>query len=79
MLQNGALVAGALEGSGPEDSLARADALKMPDGHRAQLADMILVDQFRYRTVRWGPGRHRALKFVLDVYAAAGWGPAAAQ
>jgi UDP-N-acetyl-2-amino-2-deoxyglucuronate dehydrogenase len=79
VLQNGALVAGALEGSRPEDSLARADALKMPEGHRAQLADIIESISCGTEPSVGGQDGYRALKFVLDVYAAAGWGPAARQ
>ena len=40
VLQNGALVAGGLEDLGEHETLARAGALKMPDGHRAQLAEI---------------------------------------
>ncbi len=46
----------------------------MPDGHRAQLADVIsAISSGRPPSVT-GEDGYRALKFVLDVYAAAGWG-----
>ena len=46
----------------------------MPDGHRAQLADVIsAISSGRPPSVR-GEDGYRALKFVLDVYAAAGCG-----
>ncbi|HXW81385.1 MAG TPA: Gfo/Idh/MocA family oxidoreductase [Acidimicrobiales bacterium] len=75
VLQNGALVAGGLEDLGEDETLARAGALKMPEGHRAQLADIVdaIIDGTEPSV--GGEDGYRALKFVLDVYEVAGWGP----
>jgi UDP-N-acetyl-2-amino-2-deoxyglucuronate dehydrogenase len=75
VLQNGALVAGGLEDLGEDETLARAKALKMPDGHRAQLADIVRAINEGAEPSVTGEDGYRALKFVLDVYEAAGWGP----
>ena len=75
VLQNGALVAGGLEDLGEDETLARAGALKMPDGHRAQLADITRAINEGAEPPVGGEDGYQALKFVLDVYEAAGWGP----
>jgi UDP-N-acetyl-2-amino-2-deoxyglucuronate dehydrogenase len=75
VLQNGALVAGGLEDLGEGETLARAGALKMPEGHRAQLADIVDAISDGAEPSVSGEDGYRALKFVLDVYEAAGWGP----
>ncbi len=79
VLRNGALVAGGLEDLGEDETLARAGALKMPDGHRAQLADIVEAIIEGDEPSVGGEDGYRALKFVLDVYEAAGLGPSAAR
>ena len=48
----------------------------MPDGHRAQLADIVEAINEGDEPSVGGEDGYRALKFVLDVYEAAGLGPA---
>jgi predicted dehydrogenase len=50
-------------------------ALPMPDGHRAQLADVVATLRAGRPAPVGGEDGYRALNLVLDVYRAAGWGP----
>ena len=67
-------MAGGLEDLAEDETLARAGALKMPDGHRAQLADIVEAINEGDEPSVGGEDGYRALKFVLDVYEAAGLG-----
>ncbi len=52
-------------------------ALMMPNGHRAQLADIVAaIGDGRPAPVS-GEDGYRALELVLDVYRRACWGPGA--
>ena len=74
------LVAGALVALELKDDsdLGPVDvrALEMPDGHQAQLADVVAAIQERRPPPIGGEDGYRALQLVLDVYSAAGWEPA---
>lgn len=84
VLQNGELVRLEMRPGAPEGAAAMAGdgagtpgtgSLKSPLGHRAQLADIVAsVREGRPPPVSGEDGLV-ALKFVLDVYHAAGWGP----
>ncbi|HTT88637.1 MAG TPA: Gfo/Idh/MocA family oxidoreductase [Acidimicrobiales bacterium] len=79
VLEDGALVSAELQ-DGDETATTGAmsgdvGALKTPELHRAQLADVVsAISTGRPPSVS-GEDGYRALQFVLDVYAAAGWGP----
>jgi UDP-N-acetyl-2-amino-2-deoxyglucuronate dehydrogenase len=79
VLEDGALVSAELEDGGVDATAGEVGALKMPDSHRAQLADIISAISLGDDPSVSGQDGYRALKFVLDVYAAAGWGPGAAR
>lgn len=66
---------------GEDDELCpdEVGVLKMPDAHRAQLADIISAISSGREPSVGGEDGYRALEFVLSVYAAAGWGPRAKQ
>jgi UDP-N-acetyl-2-amino-2-deoxyglucuronate dehydrogenase len=75
VLQDGALVTAALQDG--DDSATEGDvgAAGFPGGHRAQLADITsAIVEGRPQSVS-GEDGYRALKLVLDIYQAAGWGP----
>jgi UDP-N-acetyl-2-amino-2-deoxyglucuronate dehydrogenase len=55
--------------------LGDVGALETGDGHRAQLADVVSAISSGREPAVSGEDGYRALEFVLDVYAAAGWGP----
>ena len=75
VLENGALVTALLEDGDKSASEGDVGALDFPGGHRAQLADITAaIVEGRPQSVS-GEDGYRALKLVLDVYAAAGWGP----
>jgi UDP-N-acetyl-2-amino-2-deoxyglucuronate dehydrogenase len=75
VLEDGALVSAEFDDEGAPVS-GPFGALKTADAHRAQLADIIsAISSGREPSVAGDDG-YRALKFVLDVYAKAGWGPA---
>jgi predicted dehydrogenase len=77
VLEDGALVRLEVEGRDPVLAPSPYGALPMPDGHRAQLADILgALRQGRTPPVS-GEDGYRALGLVLDVYRAAGWGPGA--
>ena len=78
VLEDGAMVSASLEDGGPDPIAGDVGALKMPDSHRAQLADIISAISLGHEPPVSGQDGYRALKLVLDVYAAAGWGPGAA-
>ena len=79
VLEDGEIASLQLEDAGDEVVVEDGRALTMPDGHRAQLADIIsAISSGRGPSVT-GEDGYRALKFVLDVYAAAQWGPGARQ
>ncbi len=74
VLEDGAIVSAEFQGEHRGTVTGDVGGLKMPDGHRAQLADVIsAISSGRPPSVA-GEDGYRALKFVLDVYAAAGWG-----
>jgi predicted dehydrogenase len=86
VLEDGALVradfglgtAAGEAGAGPvagEEDLGGAGALAFPAGHRAQLEDISEAIKQGRASLVGGEDGCRALQFVLDVYAAAGWGP----
>jgi UDP-N-acetyl-2-amino-2-deoxyglucuronate dehydrogenase len=75
-LEDGALVSAQFDDNGPLVS-GHLGALKTPDAHRAQLADIISAISSGREPSVGGEDGYRALKFVLDVYAKAGWGPTA--
>ena len=75
VLEDGAIVSAEFEDEDSARYRVRSAALKMPDGHRAQLADIISPSLPGSPPQSRGEDGYRALKFVLDVYAAAGWGP----
>jgi predicted dehydrogenase len=77
VLEDGALVSAQFEGDDDGTGPGEVGALKMPDGHRAQLADIISAISSERGPSVGGEDGYRALAFVLDVYAAAGWGPRA--
>ena len=79
VLEDGAMVSASLEDGGPDPTAGDVGALKMPDSHRAQLADIISAISLGHEPSVSGQDGYRALKFVLDVYAAAGWGPGGAR
>ena len=75
VLEDGALVTAALKDG--DQSVAEGDvgAAGFPGGHRAQLADITsAIVEGRPQPVS-GEDGYRALKLVLDIYQAAGWGP----
>jgi predicted dehydrogenase len=77
VLENGELVSAQVQDG--DESLTEGDvsALGFPGGHRAQLADITsAIVEGRPQSVS-GEDGYRALKLVLDVYEAAGWGPPA--
>jgi UDP-N-acetyl-2-amino-2-deoxyglucuronate dehydrogenase len=75
VLEDGAMTSADLQGDDGQTAQGDEEGLKMPDGHRAQLADVVsAISSGRPPSVT-GEDGYRALKFVLDVYAAAGWGP----
>ena len=75
VLENGALVTAVLEDGDQSASKGDVNALDFPGGHRAQLADITAaIVEGRPQSVS-GEDGYRALKLVLAVYAAAGWGP----
>jgi len=75
VLENGALVTAALHDGDQSVSDGDVSALGFPGGHRAQLADITsAIVEHRPHSVS-GEDGYRALKLVLDVYEAAGWGP----
>jgi predicted dehydrogenase len=74
-LVDGALVALHLKDDSAETDLGDVSGLKMPDGHRAQLADIISALRNEEPPPIGGEDGYRALKLVLDVYRSAGWRP----
>jgi UDP-N-acetyl-2-amino-2-deoxyglucuronate dehydrogenase len=77
VLENGALVTAALQDGDESVSEGDVGALDFPGGHRAQLADIAAaIVEGRPQSVD-GEDGYRALKLVLDIYEAAGWGPRA--
>jgi predicted dehydrogenase len=75
VLENGALVAAALQDGDESVTEGDVSALGFPGGHRAQLADITsAIVEGRPQSVS-GEDGYRALKLVLDVYEAAGCGP----
>ena len=75
VLENGALVTAALQDGDQSAIDGDVSALDFPGGHRAQLADITAaIVEGRPHSVS-GEDGYRALKVVLDVYEAAGWGP----
>ena len=72
-LVDGALVALHLKDDSAETDLGDVSGLKMPDGHRAQLADIISALRNEEPPPIGGEDGYRALKLVLDVYRSAGW------
>jgi UDP-N-acetyl-2-amino-2-deoxyglucuronate dehydrogenase len=79
VLEDGALVSARFEGDDDEDEPGPGEtgALKTPDAHRAQLADIISAISSGREPSVGGEDGYRALEFVLSVYSAAGWGPGA--
>ena len=75
VLEDGALVSAEFDDDGGPVA-GDLGALKTPDAHRAQLADIISAISSGRGPSVGGEDGYRALKFVLDVYARAGWGPA---
>jgi UDP-N-acetyl-2-amino-2-deoxyglucuronate dehydrogenase len=75
VLEDGALVSAELQDGSPGAMAGNVGALKGPDGHRAQLADVVSAITAGRPPSVGGEDGYRALEFVLDVYAAAGWGP----
>jgi predicted dehydrogenase len=77
VLEDGALVRLEVDGRDGELAPTGYGALKMPNGHRAQLAD--IVDAIRHGRPApvSGEDGYRALELVLDVYRGARWGPGA--
>ena len=75
VLEDGALMSAEFDDNGAPVS-GHLGALKTPDAHRAQLADIISAISSGREPSVGGEDGYRALKFVLDVYAKAGWGPA---
>ncbi len=75
VLEDGEIVALQLEEEAAGVMDEDVAALTMPDGHRAQLADIISAISLGRQPSVTGEDGYRALKFVLDVYSAAGWGP----
>ena len=75
VLENGAFVAAELKDGDESAMEGDVSALGFPGGHRAQLADITsAIVEGRPQSVS-GEDGYRALKLVLDVYQAAGWGP----
>jgi len=77
-LVDGALVAVALKGAelkggGAELDLGDTSGLGSPEGHRAQLADIVAALGEGRPAPVGGEDGYRALKLVLDVYRRAGW------
>jgi predicted dehydrogenase len=77
VLEDGALVRLDIEGGEPVLGAGEHGALGMPEGHRAQLADALSALREGRPPPVGGEDGYTALKLVLDVYRAAGWGPAA--
>lgn len=75
-LVDGALSALELKDGSVDLTSGDVGGLKMPDGHRAQLADVISAIREGRPAPIGGEDGYRALKLVLDVYHAAGWRPA---
>jgi UDP-N-acetyl-2-amino-2-deoxyglucuronate dehydrogenase len=75
VLEDGEIVSLELAEEGAGVMAEDGAALRMPEGHRAQLADIISAISLGRQPSVTGQDGYRALKFVLDVYAAAGWGP----
>jgi predicted dehydrogenase len=75
VLEDGALVRLEIEGREPVLGPGDHGALGMPDGHRAQLADVLSALRDGRPPPVSGEDGYRALGLVLDVYRAAGWGP----
>ncbi len=74
ILEDGALVSAELQDGDATAMTGDVGALKSPDLHRAQLADVVsALTSGRPPSVS-GEDGYRALEFVLDVYAAAGVG-----
>ena len=73
VLEDGALVSAEFDDNGAPVS-GHLGALKTPDAHRAQLADIISAISSGREPSVGGEDGYRALKFVLDVYAKAGVG-----
>jgi UDP-N-acetyl-2-amino-2-deoxyglucuronate dehydrogenase len=74
-LVDGALVGLELKGGTADIDLGDVTALGFPDGHCAQLADVISALRQDDPPPVAGEDGYRALKLVLDVYHAAGWRP----
>ena len=74
-LVDGALVALDLKDGDATGALGDGGGLTMPDGHRAQLADVIGALREGRPAPVGGEDGYRALKLVLDVYKSAGWRP----
>jgi len=75
VLEDGALVAAELEDGGAGALAGDVGRFKAPEGHRAQLADVVSAISSGRAPSVGGEDGYRALKLVLDVYEAAGWGP----
>jgi UDP-N-acetyl-2-amino-2-deoxyglucuronate dehydrogenase len=74
VLEDGALVSAELQDADASVLAGEVGALGTPEGHRAQLADVVsAISSGRAPSVS-GEDGYGALKFVLDVYAAAGLG-----
>jgi UDP-N-acetyl-2-amino-2-deoxyglucuronate dehydrogenase len=74
VLEDGALVSAELQDGDASVMTGDVGALRSPGLHRAQLADVVsAISSGRQPSVS-GEDGYRALQFVLDVYAAAGWG-----
>ncbi|HUC13252.1 MAG TPA: hypothetical protein VMS00_02260 [Acidimicrobiales bacterium] len=70
------MVTAALQDGDESATEGDVSALDFPGGHRAQLADITsAIADGRPPSVS-GEDGYRALKLVLDIYGAAGWGPA---
>jgi UDP-N-acetyl-2-amino-2-deoxyglucuronate dehydrogenase len=75
VLENGELVSASLQDGDERVMDGDVGALGFPGGHRAQLTDITsAIVEGRPQSVS-GEDGYQALKFVLDVYEAAGWGP----
>jgi predicted dehydrogenase len=76
VLEDGALVRLEIESHEPVVGAGEYGALTTPDGHRAQLADILSALRDGRPPPVSGEDGYRALELVLDVYRSAGWGPA---
>ena len=79
VLEDGALVRLEVEGQEPVVEAGQYGALTAPDGHRAQLADILSALRDGRPAPVSGEDGYEALGLVLGVYRAAGWGPAGGQ